>query len=198
MQVLQRRWDPTFSEYSYGFRPGRSSHQAVPRAQGYIAAGHHWVMAQATAGSVRGSWRSRSDFPMPTSRHSVFRSTRPGKGLIRGGKPVRRSITSLPREDSGKCTQQDGKVGKQTPLTHILCVHFDPSAIFAVVAAADLPDAGYARPSLQIQTKLVTISPHFHRHDRARSYQAHVASDDVYELRQFIKNSIAAETGQLG
>ena len=29
LQVLQKRWDPTFSEYSYGFRPGRSAHQAV-------------------------------------------------------------------------------------------------------------------------------------------------------------------------
>ena len=29
LQVLQRRWDPTFSDHSYGFRPGRSTHQAV-------------------------------------------------------------------------------------------------------------------------------------------------------------------------
>ena len=29
LQVLQERWDPTFSEHSYGFRPGRSAHQAV-------------------------------------------------------------------------------------------------------------------------------------------------------------------------
>src|SRR5512133_2320240 len=33
MQVLQRRWDRTFSEHSYGFRPGRSAHQAVAQAQ---------------------------------------------------------------------------------------------------------------------------------------------------------------------
>jgi len=32
MQVLQRRWDRTFSEHSYGFRPGRSAHQAVEAA----------------------------------------------------------------------------------------------------------------------------------------------------------------------
>jgi RNA-directed DNA polymerase len=40
MQVLQRRWDPTFSESSYGFRPGRSAQQAVAQAQQYIADGH--------------------------------------------------------------------------------------------------------------------------------------------------------------
>src|SRR6201993_4569957 len=42
MQVLQRRWDRTFSEQSYGFRPGRSAHQAVAQAQQYIAEGHGW------------------------------------------------------------------------------------------------------------------------------------------------------------
>jgi RNA-directed DNA polymerase len=44
MQVLQRKWDPTFSEHSYGFRPGRSAHQAVAQAQKYIADGYRWVV----------------------------------------------------------------------------------------------------------------------------------------------------------
>jgi RNA-directed DNA polymerase len=39
LQVLQAHWDPTFSAASYGFRPGRSAHQAVERAQEHIAAG---------------------------------------------------------------------------------------------------------------------------------------------------------------
>src|SRR6516165_10369890 len=44
MQVLQRRWDRTFSEHSYGFRPGRSAHQAVAQAQSYVAEGYEWVV----------------------------------------------------------------------------------------------------------------------------------------------------------
>jgi RNA-directed DNA polymerase len=44
MQVLQQRWDPTFSDHSYGFRPGRSAHQAVEAAQQYIAAGYRGVV----------------------------------------------------------------------------------------------------------------------------------------------------------
>ena len=44
MQVLQNRWDRTFSPYSYGFRPGRSAHQAVEQAQQYIAAGYRFVV----------------------------------------------------------------------------------------------------------------------------------------------------------
>ncbi|CAH2394364.1 reverse transcriptase domain-containing protein [Mesorhizobium ventifaucium] len=43
-QVLQEQWDPTFSEHSYGFRPGRSAHQAVAQAQCYIAEGFSCVV----------------------------------------------------------------------------------------------------------------------------------------------------------
>jgi RNA-directed DNA polymerase len=44
LQVLQPQWDPTFSEYSYGFRPRRSAHQAVAKAQPYLHQGYHWVV----------------------------------------------------------------------------------------------------------------------------------------------------------
>jgi RNA-directed DNA polymerase len=44
LQVLQRRWDRTFSDHSYGFRPGRSAHQAVARAQHYVSEGYRWVV----------------------------------------------------------------------------------------------------------------------------------------------------------
>jgi RNA-directed DNA polymerase len=44
LQILQPQWDPTFSDSSFGFRPGRSAHQAVERAQQHIAAGHGWVV----------------------------------------------------------------------------------------------------------------------------------------------------------
>jgi RNA-directed DNA polymerase len=44
LQVLQKRWDPTFSEHSYGFRPGRSAHQAVAQAQAYVAEGYSIVV----------------------------------------------------------------------------------------------------------------------------------------------------------
>jgi RNA-directed DNA polymerase len=44
LQKLQADWDPTFSPASFGFRPGRCAHQAVARAQEYIAAGYGWVV----------------------------------------------------------------------------------------------------------------------------------------------------------
>jgi len=44
LQVLQKRWDGTFSESSFGFRPGRSAQQAVAAAQRHIAGGRAWVV----------------------------------------------------------------------------------------------------------------------------------------------------------
>ena len=42
--MLQPRLDPSFSEHSYGFRPGRSAHDAVLAAQRYVQEGRHWVV----------------------------------------------------------------------------------------------------------------------------------------------------------
>jgi RNA-directed DNA polymerase len=44
LQVLQAHWDGTFSASSYGFRPGRSAHQAVSAAQALIASGRRIVV----------------------------------------------------------------------------------------------------------------------------------------------------------
>ena len=53
MQVLQGRWDAEFSEHSHGFRPGRSAHQAVAKAQQYIAAGWLiWIWKSFSTGST--------------------------------------------------------------------------------------------------------------------------------------------------
>src|ERR1700730_7209426 len=44
LQRLQPQWDPTFSEHSFGFRPGRSAHHAVAQAQRYVADGYNVVV----------------------------------------------------------------------------------------------------------------------------------------------------------
>jgi RNA-directed DNA polymerase len=43
-QVLTKIFDPTFSDHSYGFRPGRKGHDAVRKAKGYIQEGYRWVV----------------------------------------------------------------------------------------------------------------------------------------------------------
>ena len=44
LQVIQPVWDPKFSEQSYGFRPGRSAHQAITQAQKYLEMGYEYVV----------------------------------------------------------------------------------------------------------------------------------------------------------
>jgi RNA-directed DNA polymerase len=44
LQVLQPKFDPTFSNHSHGFRPGRRAHDAVCEAQRYIQDGRYWVV----------------------------------------------------------------------------------------------------------------------------------------------------------
>jgi group II intron reverse transcriptase/maturase len=43
-QVLGPIYEPVFSEYSYGFRPGRSAHDGVQQALSYINQGYDWVV----------------------------------------------------------------------------------------------------------------------------------------------------------
>jgi group II intron reverse transcriptase/maturase len=43
-QILSEEYDPKFSDASYGFRPGRSAHDAVREAQEYIESGKKWVV----------------------------------------------------------------------------------------------------------------------------------------------------------
>jgi len=44
LQGMQPHFDPGFSDSSYGFRPGRSAHQAVHQARQHVADGHRWVV----------------------------------------------------------------------------------------------------------------------------------------------------------
>lgn len=44
LQVLQKEWDRTFSEHSYGFRPGKSAHQSIAQMQAYVKQGKRWVV----------------------------------------------------------------------------------------------------------------------------------------------------------
>src|SRR5216683_137032 len=68
MQVLQRQWNPTFSQYSYGFRPRRSAHHAVAQAQQYIAQGRGWVIDLDLEKIFRSSQSRQADGPNRQAR----------------------------------------------------------------------------------------------------------------------------------
>mgnify|MGYP000322833507 FL=1 len=57
-QILSPLFEPEFSEYSFGFRPGRSAHQAVLQAKQYQHGGKRWVvdmdLAQAAKSRIGG------------------------------------------------------------------------------------------------------------------------------------------------
>jgi group II intron reverse transcriptase/maturase len=67
LQVLQPRFDPTFSEHSYGFRPGRSAQQAVAQAQRHVEEGRRYVVdvdLEKFFGAPGQAWRlQRVQFP---------------------------------------------------------------------------------------------------------------------------------------
>jgi RNA-directed DNA polymerase len=44
LQILQPEWDPTFHPQSYGFRPGKSAHQAICQAQAFVQSGRRYVV----------------------------------------------------------------------------------------------------------------------------------------------------------
>ncbi len=43
-QIVGQVWDPTFSEFSYGFRPGKSAHDAVLQSKQYLLDGYTYVV----------------------------------------------------------------------------------------------------------------------------------------------------------
>lgn len=121
LQVLQRRWDPSFSRHSYGFRPRRSAHQAVAQAQQYVREGytivvdldlekffdrvqHDRLMSRTSRGSSSGSFGFRSTRPRAgwrgrgngSSSDSVSRG-----GTVTNGASAARLCSASRRECEG-------------------------------------------------------------------------------------------------
>jgi hypothetical protein len=76
MQVLQAQWDPTFSNSSFGFRPGRNAPQAVKRAQSYLMAlSRMRTRSRMASSSTSGTWTDVRS-PKRISRASCTASRR--------------------------------------------------------------------------------------------------------------------------
>src|ERR1019366_3137 len=111
MQVLQRRWDRTFSEHSYGFRPGRSAHQAVAQAQQYIAEGHGWCVDldlekffdRVNHDNLMGQIAQRGMPPLP---HNVRKPSDPG-GTTVAFSEYARAVPGMPHAEAGTTKLRD-------------------------------------------------------------------------------------------
>ena len=101
LQVLQRRWDGTFSPHSYGSRPGRSAHQAVAQAQQYIADGSRTVRCRAQQDSVASPVATCARVPIPElveiCKHSQTAIHEAGRGPHRSQEPATRAC-------NGRCS----------------------------------------------------------------------------------------------
>jgi hypothetical protein len=127
LQVLQPIFDPTFSEHSYGFRPGRSAHQAVCQAQRYVQSGRRWVVdvdlekffdrvnhdvLMGTAGEEGGGQTAAQDHPpLPGGRHH---GQRRGGGEARGNAAGRTFVAALGERATRRSGSDAG--AERTPL----------------------------------------------------------------------------------
>src|SRR5438552_7097352 len=116
MQVLQRRWDPTFSEHSHGFRPKRSAHQgavSTPLTQKVASNLNGWSQAGGrvlqcltcvlrgnmfmTDGSFDQSGQSSAVEHRSRPARAPYRVARGGAAFVTGVRPVRASSIPVPR-----------------------------------------------------------------------------------------------------
>ena len=113
LQVLQAQWDGTFSASSYGFRPGRSAHQAVSAAQALIASGRRVVVdLDIEKFFDRGDHGLRDGFG---SSRLPFFLRRPNDAGPTRRRAVRRPPSRFARRSGDKCTQIVGVAAGDKP-----------------------------------------------------------------------------------
>ena len=115
-QQLGPVWEPVFSEHSCGFRPGRSAHDTVRAAQGFIKAGKSWVIDLDLK-----SFFDRIDHDQLMSR--VASKVR-HKLLLRFIGDYLRASLATPYGCQEKCTRGTPQGGPRSPLLAI--IYFDP------------------------------------------------------------------------
>lgn len=92
LQVLQPIFAPIFSDYSFGFRPGRSAHGAVLRAQEHIASGHRWVVDLDLAKFFDRVNHHRTNRPQVDAQVAPLAPLKSRTGVLPGRASVPRSI----------------------------------------------------------------------------------------------------------
>lgn len=131
LQQLTPIFDPLFSDYSYGFRPGRSAHQAIETARGHVAAGHRWcveldlekffdrvnhdVLMAYVGASNRRQMCAHADPSLPRSGNDVGRTRQPTAGRD----AARRPALAVAVEHLAQRTRP--RTGKARPSLRALC-----------------------------------------------------------------------------
>lgn len=115
-QVLGPVWEPGFSEHSYGFRPGRSAHDAVRAAQAFIKEGKTWVIDI-----------DLKDF-FDRVDHDILMHLLRGKVMDKGLRKLIGAYLRAPMQHSGGGKEKRGKgVPQGGPLSPLLAnIYLDP------------------------------------------------------------------------
>lgn len=108
------------------------------------------------------------------------------------------SIGTFAEGDGFYGLEQVHEVDPDGPVADVPGVHGDALFVGGVAAAAGLPHAGDAGQYHAVLAEVVAVALDFLRDDRARADEAHVAADDVPELRQLVEAGLAEEGAELG
>src|SRR5690606_19069488 len=125
--------------------------------------------------------------------------SRPGLRMRKArGRREKTAIAGLlsaagPEGDHLHRLDEDEHVAQEGPFADIAAVELHALVVVDIAAAAHLPEAGNAGTNGSIMVNLVGIADHLVLHDRTRPDKAHVATDDVDELGQFVEAGDAQE-----
>lgn len=123
-----------------------------------------------------------------------------GDGLdVHGYPPFRIDLISAFAEGDGfDGLEQVHEVDPDGPVADVPGVHGDALFVGGVAAAAGLPHAGDAGQDHAVLAEVVAVALDFFGDNRARADEAHVAADDVPELRQLVEAGLPEEGAELG
>src|SRR5580704_9061687 len=105
--------------------------------------------------------------------------------------PATGSVAAARRDDDANRAGDDHQVAPEAPTLDVLTVERNASGVIHVIAPAHLPGTGKTGPGAQIVLDAVAVFRDLRRNDRPWADKAHVAAEDVDELRQLVDAGLA-------
>lgn len=128
---------------------------------------------------------------------SMFSSFSKSKGCNSFSIGYYDSVGTLAEEYSLDGLEQVHEIDPDGPVADVPSIHGDALFVGGVAAAAGLPHAGDAGQNHAVLAEIDAVALDFFGDNRARADEAHVAADDVPELRQLVEAGLAEEGAEL-
>lgn len=116
---------------------------------------------------------------------------------VHGFTPLQALIRAFAEDDGFDGLEQVHEVDPDGPVADVPGVHGDAFFVGGVAAAAGLPHAGDAGQDHAVLAEVFAVALDLGRDDGPRAYEAHVAADDVPELRELVEAGLAQEGAEL-